>query len=56
MVLTPLKAGDLSTTLMVNKTELPDVIMTVYPTAHWLFCSVAEDPMPLVLSVTPSSA
>ena len=56
MVFAPLKAGDLKTKLMVNETELPDVTMTVKPTAHWLFCKLAADPMPLVLSTVPLSS
>ena len=52
----PLKAGDLNTTLIVNTTELPDVVIVVKPTAHWLFCKLAADPMPFVLSIVPLSS
>ena len=45
----PLKL--LNTTLIVKETELPEVTMTVYPTAHCEFVSVAEEPIGLVLSV-----
>jgi hypothetical protein len=47
--LAPLKP--LNTTLIVNETELPEVTITVYPTAHCELVRVADEPMGLVLSV-----
>ena len=45
----PLKP--LNTTLMVNETELPEVTITVYPTAHCELARVADEPIGFVLSV-----
>ena len=47
--LAPLKP--LNTTLIVNETELPVVVITVYPTAHCEFARVADEPIGFVLNV-----
>ena len=41
---------------IVKETELPELVIVVKPTAHWLFWRVDADPMPLVFNVTPSLA
>jgi len=55
-VFAPWNAGDLKTKFIVKETELPELVIVVKPTAHWLFWRVDADPMPLVFNVTPSLA
>ena len=40
--------------LIVNDTELPELTITVNPTAHCVLNRVAEEPIGLVLSVVPA--
>jgi hypothetical protein len=47
--LAPLKP--LNTTLIMNETELPEVTIAVYPTAHCEFVRVVDDPIGFVVSV-----
>ncbi len=38
---------------MVNETELPELTITVKPTAHCVLNKFAEEPIGLVLSIVP---
>ena len=52
-VLAPLKAGEKKTSCRNSDTELPEVIIPLEPTAHWLFSRFAADPIGFVFSVVP---
>ena len=39
---------------MVKETELPELTITVNPTAHWVLNRFAEEPIGLVLSTVPA--
>src|ERR1700694_2568728 len=55
-VLAPVKAGEKKTTLSSSDTEFPEVVIPLEPTAHWVFCKFAADPIGLVFSVVPESS
>jgi hypothetical protein len=45
---------EVKTRFACNTTEFPDGYASVYPTAHWLFESVAEEPIVLELDDVPA--